>query len=70
MYASTSARDLHRCVCGGWCACMYVCVGVCTETCEHVCVCVHVSVSACACRQLYECGVFVFQCVSVSLCFV
>ena len=37
MYASTSACDPPRCVCGGWCACM--CVGVCTETCEH-CVCV------------------------------
>ena len=28
MYASTSVRDLPRCVCGGggggWCACMYV----------------------------------------------
>ena len=51
------------CVCMGWCACMYVCVGACTETCERVCVCVQV----CACRRLYECRVFVFQCVSFTL---
>ena len=46
MYASRSARDPHRCVCGGRCACMYVCVGMYTETCEHVCVYVCASVRA------------------------
>ena len=48
VYAGTNARDPPSCVLGGWCACVYVCVGACTETCEHVYVCVfaHVSVSA------------------------
>ena len=82
MPAQVHAIRLGVCVWGGWCTCMYVCVGACTETCEHVCVCVCecvcvcVSVCVCvcvctrACRWLYECGVFVFQCASVSLCFV
>ena len=64
------------CVWGLVCVRVCVCVGTCTETCEHVCVCVCVcvcvsaSARARACRRLYECGVFVFQCASVSLCFV
>ena len=72
VHQHNGARDPPRCVLGGWCACVYVCVGACTETCEHMCVCVCVCVSAVARarRRLYECGVFMFQCASVSLCFV
>ena len=65
MYASTMhVIRLGVCVGVGVCACM--CVGACMETCEHVCVCA--VVNACACN--HECGVFVFQCASVSFCFV
>ena len=72
VYASTRARDPPRCVWGGWCTCVYVCVGACTETCKHVCACVCASVRARVRTRAsdYECGVFVFQCASVSLCFV
>ena len=64
VYASTSAHDLPRYVWVGWCACVYVCVGACTDTCEHVCVC------ECerACMRVQ--ATLVFQCASVSLCFV
>ena len=44
MYASTSARDPPRCVCG---VLVCMCVGACTETCEHVCVCMCVSARMC-----------------------
>ena len=55
----------------GVCVCGLVCVCVCVvwaharkpvNMCVCVCVCPH--------ALLYECGVFVFQCASVSLCFV
>ena len=63
VYASTSVHDLPRCVWVGWCACVYVHVGACTDTCEHVCVC------ECE-RACVHVQVTVFQCASVSLCFV
>ena len=73
------ATDPPRCVCVwgwgvGWGG--GACVGACTETCEHVCVCtLGVSASAGACArvqatQSMSAGCFMFQCASVSLCFV
>ena len=48
-------RDPPRCVCGGeggsWCACVYVSVGACSETCEYVCVCVCVCVCVRQCER-------------------
>ena len=63
------------CVCGGR---VCVCVCVCVETARarararvSVCVwCVCVCARERACRRLRECEGVVFQCVSVSLCFV
>ena len=70
--------------CGG-CVRVYMYVSPCTETCEHVCVSsytsiliyTHVYASVCVCVRARVLGsdyvnarVFVFQCVSVSLCFV
>ena len=77
-------RSAYVCVCVSWCACVCVwaCVGVCMETCEHVCVCVRLhihpnlqtySLRACVCMRTGDsmnARVFVFQCESVSLCFV
>ena len=70
MYASTSAHDPPRCVCGvGVRACMCVCALARKPV--NVCVChVNVSARARACWRLSECRVFVVQCVSLSLCFV
>ena len=78
VYASTSARDPPRCVFVwvGMCACMRMWVHARKRVNTCVCVCarapasVNASVRAHACRRLYECEVFVFQCASVSLCFV
>ena len=47
IYASTNTHDLPKCVCGGWYACVYMCVGACMEICEHVRVCVCVCARAC-----------------------
>jgi len=49
---SKDAIILTNTVCGSWYACMYVCVGTCTETCEHVYVCVCVCHGQCTCLQL------------------
>ena len=66
MYASTIAHNPPRCVCGvGVRACM--CVWVLARKPVNMCV-FHVSVSVHAGDS--ECRVFVFQCVSLSLCFV
>ena len=63
MYASTSARNPPRCMC------VWVRARKPVNTCVCVCVCV-MRQSERACARDYECGVFVFQCASVSLCFV
>ena len=66
VYASTKVRDLPRCVCV--CAC--VCGRVHRNLWTCVCVCARAHQCECMCRWLYERGVIVFQCASVSLCFV
>ena len=64
---STSACNPSMCV-WGWCACVSVCGRVHRNL--WTCVCVGVCVCMCASAGDYEWGVFVFQRVSVSLCFV